>query len=250
MESLQQSMEQMMENFNTRMAAFQDGLDKAGASPVSLASLASDFSRFKSLIGETLRNLQQQVRVIAQQQDRLEMNSRRKILLLHGICENSDSNLTVEVTKILAEKLKISIPTNRISRTHRMGRITSGKPRPILVKFHSIEDRNKVWMAKTGLKSSGITISEFLTKVRHEAFMNARKHFGVSKCWSHNGAVMIIGANGQKHRVCSVGEVNRLINLSPIATKNVTIPAANPPASALKTSETAGLTRSKRFVKK
>ncbi|XP_059046050.1 uncharacterized protein LOC131841741 [Achroia grisella] len=251
METIQQSLEQMMEHFNTRMAAFQDNLEKASAAPVTLASLATDFSQFKSLIGDSLLNLQHQVQVLAQQQDRLEMHSRRKILLLHGIPEDSDINLTLNVSKMFAEKLKVNIPLHSIRRIHRMGRVTGGKPRPVLVKFHGIEERHKVWIAKTGFKSSGITLSEFLTKVRHDAFMIARKHFGISKCWTQNGAVMIVGSDGKKHQVSSVAEVNRLINLTQSVTSdNTTFPATTQPAIAPKTLDTAGVTRSKRVLKK
>ncbi|XP_059050853.1 uncharacterized protein LOC131845780 [Achroia grisella] len=251
MDTIQQSLEQMMEHFNTRMAAFQDNLEKASGAPVTLVSLAADFSNFKSLIGDSLINLQHQVQVLAQQQDHLEMHSRRKILLIHGIREDCDANLTLQVTKLFAEKLKVSISLDNISRIHHMGRVTGGKPRPILVKFRSIEVRNKVWTAKTGFKSSGITMSEFLTKVRHEAFMNARKHFGISKCWTQNGAVLIIGTDGKKHQVSSGADLNRLINLSQsVVCDNTTLPTTSQLVTAQKTSDMAAVTRSKRILKK
>ncbi|KAM3958946.1 uncharacterized protein ACR2FA_007020 [Aphomia sociella] len=241
MESIQQSLEFMMKHFDDKMAAFQEDLQKASAVPLTLTSLAADFNTFKSFITVTLGSLQKQIQLIAQQQDQIETRSRRKILLLHGIREGGSDNMTAEVVKTIGERLNIPITAECIIRSHRMGRITSGKPRPILVKFGNIEIRDKVWFAKTGFKSSGITLSEFLTKRRHDAFVAARKHFGVSKCWTRDGYVVIDGSDGKRHRVDSVDEVKRIIDSSPVAAVDTAPSAA---------STAAVLTRPKRNTKK
>ncbi|XP_052758617.1 uncharacterized protein LOC128202411 [Galleria mellonella] len=251
MESVQQSLEQLMAHFDTRMAAFQSNLDKASTAPVTLSTLSSDFAQFKTLMTESLISLQQQVHVLAQQQDRLEMHNRRKILLLHGVRVDDEGDLTTVVSGILTERLKVPVSPDNISRTHRMGGLSQGKLRPILVKFRRTEVRNSVWSAKTALKNSGITLSEFLTKTRHDIFMKARKHFGVTKCWTRNGVVVIIGPDGKRHRVSSIAEVSQLINVLPISAGGVVSISTNT-SVALKTSDSAGAgsSRSKRVVKK
>ncbi|KAM3956485.1 uncharacterized protein ACR2FA_009538 [Aphomia sociella] len=251
MESIQQSLEQMKELFDTKMAAFQQDLHEASTAPVTLPALVSDFNNFKMFVTATFNNLALQVQLIAQKQDQLEMRSRRKILLLHGVKEGDVSNSTTDAIKVFTETLKIPISATNISRSHRMGHREGGKARPILVKFCSIVDRDKVWFNKTGLKNSGITLSEFLTKERHDAFMAARKHFGVSKCWTRDGSIVVQGNDGRRIRVNTSAEVNCLVNKSPISsTTTITAePLATAPQSR-RLLDAAGITRSKRDKKK
>ncbi|KAM3963323.1 uncharacterized protein ACR2FA_002689 [Aphomia sociella] len=251
MESFQQSLELLKQHFSGRMAAFQHDLDRANATsaPATLSALTSEFSSFKFIMMETLCNLQQQVVLIARQQDQLEMRTRRKMLLLHGVPEGSGDNSSGDVVGIVSEKLKLPISTDSFSRCHRMGHAAGGKPRPILIKFRSVEVRDKIWFTKTLLKSSGFTLSEFLTKERHDAFMLARKHFGVSKCWTRNGYVIIEGSDGERHRVASAAEVNGVIKALPVAASCSTVPSTACASVTLKPAETAGGIRSKRSTK-
>ncbi|KAM3961483.1 LOW QUALITY PROTEIN: uncharacterized protein ACR2FA_004377 [Aphomia sociella] len=235
MESILHSLDNMTEHFNSRMAAFQEEFQRAGTGPAtgSLSSLTSDFTTFKMFITGSLNELQKQIQLIAQQQDQLEMRSRRKILLVHG--------------KLVSERLKLpNFSIDCIGRSHRMGRVgnSGGKPRPILVKFREMAVRDKVWYAKTALKNSDITLSEFLTKGRHDAFLAARKYYGVTKCWTRSVSIVIDGSDGKKYRVNSVSEVNRLISEMPVTVTSTTSSAS------LKTMDTAGATRAKRALKK
>lgn len=50
--------------------------------------------------------------------------------------------------------------------------------------------RDKVLFAKTKLKVTGITESEFLMKSGHDVFLEARKRFGVGKCWTMNASML------------------------------------------------------------
>lgn len=112
----------------------------------------------------------------------MKMQSRRKMLLFHGVAEDKNEDPKLLVTKIITENLKISpFSITDIKSGHRMGRAASSvKPRPILIKYKQTTSRNSVWFAKTKLKNAGFTISEFLTKTRHNVFMSAREKFGKS----------------------------------------------------------------------
>ncbi|KAM3963973.1 uncharacterized protein ACR2FA_002007 [Aphomia sociella] len=248
MESIQHTLEQMKLQFDSRMTAFQESLSKASATPVTLAALSSDFLLFKSFVTETFGNLQQQIMLIAQQQDQIEMHTRRKMLLLHGVSEDSSSNILSTVSTIITEKLKVSVPVDCITRCHRMGRITNEKPRPLLIKFRSMEVRDTIWYAKTRLKRTGITVSEFLTKSRHDSFMAARRHFGMSRCWTRNGSVVIDGLDGARHRVKSIAELNNLISAMPITAEKVIPPPGT--SAAQGGVDLAGATRNKRNARK
>ncbi|XP_026746114.1 uncharacterized protein LOC113507459 [Trichoplusia ni] len=114
------------------------------------------------------------------------MRGRRKILLLHGVPEHSKEDTAQVVAGVMLEHVKIAdFSVAAVRRFHRMGRNSNGsKPRPILLKLRDVEVRDRIWFEKTKLKGSGITLSEFLTKTRHDAFMMAREKFGISNCWT------------------------------------------------------------------
>lgn len=213
MEALHQSLEDVREMCAAKMAEFQGNLDRAvsaGTSAPTVASLHADFLSFKKLILSTISCLQQQVEILARDCDRLEMQRRRKILLVEVAGEDTGS---VFLDKVSGMKLSLSRDT--LSRSQRMGRPSKEKPRPILVKFRRVEDRDRVWFGKSALKGTGITLSEFLTRGRHNTFLEARKRLGVSKSWTRNGVVVVVAPDGKQHRVTSLSELNMACGAGP-----------------------------------
>lgn len=210
MESIKHSIVQLSEHFNHQMAEFQKNLQSASIPATSPTSnLASQFNIFRDFVLSSLEALQIQVTLLSKKYDVLEMRSRRKILLIHGIPESKNENVTQLTLNELSSRLKIDgISVETISRCHRMGNITSEKPRPILIKFKDLAIRDSVWFAKSNLKNTGITISEFLTKERHGVFMSARQRFGVSKCWTRDGRIFIIDASGKRHQILTHTELD------------------------------------------
>lgn len=211
METIQKSILELMEHFNSKMADFQLDLQKANGSP-TVTSLATDFNTFKTFITGALNSLQRQVELIAHQQDHFEMRARRKILLLHGVPEESNEDVSECVATLVGEKLKVAgFSTADIGHCHCLGQVAGNKPRSILLKLHDLGTRNKLWYAKTALKGSGITMSEFLTKGRHDAFLLARQHFGLSRSWTRDGCVIVAGVGKERHRAYTVADVNELL---------------------------------------
>uniref|UniRef100_A0A2H1W9F9 SFRICE_038682 n=1 Tax=Spodoptera frugiperda TaxID=7108 RepID=A0A2H1W9F9_SPOFR len=113
---------------------------KTSGTPDNTQGLSLEFAAFRTFVMQSLTMLQQQVNFILRN---------------------------------FKERLKVDLKVPDIKRCHRMGRATL-KPRPILFKLHNVALRDSIWFGKTGLKGSGITISEFLTKTRHNVFMAAR----------------------------------------------------------------------------
>ncbi|XP_026745500.1 uncharacterized protein LOC113506863 [Trichoplusia ni] len=152
----------------------------------------------------------------------------------------------------MLEHVKIAdFPTvAAVRRCHRMGRNNNGsKPRPILLKLRDVEVRDRIWFEKTKLKGSGITLSEFLTKTRHDAFMMAREKFGISNCWTRRGEVFVLGADGTKRRVLNTRDVIAVAD-SPEGLENQ-LPVkhvATSPASVLPAIVAAAVPRKKRAV--
>lgn len=220
MDMVKESLNQMMSTFIQRLDTIEE---KIPSSPGSPGNLAAEFSSFKSFVLATFRSLQAQIAMLALQVDQGEMRARRKILLLHGVSEEAQEDTNEVVAKTLVEKLQLQdFSAADISRCHRMGRVATNKPRPILFKLRDVALRDQIWSSKKCLKGSGITVSEFLTKARHDVFIAARQRFGVSKCWTREGNVFILDAEGTRHRVNTVGD------LEAIQPKQAPVPATKP----------------------
>lgn len=256
MESIKQSVEDLASQFDTKLAEYQQTL-LATASPTS--NIAAQFNIFRTFVLTGMESLQLQLKVLTSQVDELEMRRRRKILLVHGIPETANENTTSATVKALSDHIKIpELECTAVSRSQRLGRMAAGKPRPILIKFNDLGLRNKIWYSKTNLKNTGITLSEFLTKGRHKAFMAARQCFGVSKCWTKEGQIIIIGPDGTRHRIVSTADLKVLMNQCEVQEPAPTTDAASivkvtPSDSNLKGAKTAQsllASRPKRNIKK
>lgn len=205
MDTLQHAISQLSTKFMERMESFESELQKGTSSSPSLATLTAEFSSFKDFVLASLHALQDQLNLLTQSMDHVEVQTRRKILLFHGIPEEKQEDVGAMAVKTIVDRLKIDgFQHTDISRCHRMGKSTSGgKPRPILVKLRETTVRNDIWYAKTKLKGSGVTVSEFLTKARHDLFMQARKKLGISKCWTRDGTIYALGPDATKYRIDS-----------------------------------------------
>lgn len=211
MESIKHSMVELTQHFNSKMEEFQKNLNSSSNTTSPPTNIAVQFNVFRSFMLSALEGLQLQVQLLTKQCDNIEMRSRKKILLLHGVSEDKKEDTEAQVVKVLSEHLKISnFCVDDISRCQRLGRTLSGKSRPILVKFKDQSLRNQIWYSKTRLKGTGVTVSEFLTKTRHETFMAARKRFGVSKCWTKDGFIIVIGPDGKRHSIVLSADLDHI----------------------------------------
>ncbi|XP_050663722.1 uncharacterized protein LOC126971460 [Leptidea sinapis] len=235
MDALKDSLNAMAEMFEQKMSEFQQGLDNG---PITNTSLAAEFNSFRTFVLSAMNTLQRQVEFLGIEVDRLEMRRRRKMLLVHGVSEDKSEDVTSRVCKVVGEHLGVTgFSVASIKSSHRLGRPSEKKPRPIVVKFADVALRDKVWFSKTGFKGSGLTVSEFLTKSRHNLFMEARQRFGINKCWTRDGCIHIIGPDGSHHRAEWKADLH-------------SIPQTSKQTSKPLTQGTASLTsRSKRTVK-
>lgn len=201
MESVKDTLSEMADMFKARMSEFQQELQKS-TSPVTAVSLAAEFNSFKEFIFTTLSALHRQVEFLSREMDRLEMKKRRNMILLHGVKEEKSEDTTARVTSLIAEYLDLpNFSSSSIKLSYRLGRPSDNRSRPIVVKFTDISVRDKVWFAKTKFKGTGITQSEFLTKARHDIFLTARQRYGIGKCWTREGRIYVVTADGSRHQV-------------------------------------------------
>lgn len=213
------NMEKLERLFSSRMCDYEEKLKKVAAGTGSphpdIASLSREFSEFKSFVWETLSTMKSQIDLITLGLDRHETAMRRKILLFHGITEKQNEKLHAVVHKVINNQLKLpDVMLDHLQVCHRLGS-SRGKTRPVLVRFVGMEQRNLVWDTKTALKGTGITVSEFLTKPRHKAFVAARQHFGIKQCWSVEGKITILLPNKSKKKIESMSELTQLMSQFP-----------------------------------
>lgn len=216
MDDLKKTVMDISERFTLKMEEFQKQLNATSVAPPPTSAnsppspLAREFALFRSSMLFCLENLQAQMELLFKMQDDQEMRSRRKILLIHGVNEVKDEDAS-SISNMLAVRLKCpDITGDSLSRCHRMGSRSDGKPRPLLIKLRDCAVKDKIWAAKTNLKGSGITLSEFLTKNRHKLFMYARKRFGIPKCWTKEGRIYVISADGSRHRIECLKDIDAI----------------------------------------
>lgn len=239
MEAVLESQMQLQELFLKKMNAFQAQL-QGSSSPGgnSQQSLAVEFAEFRAFILAAIKSLQDQIHLLAKDADSQEMRARLKILLVHGVPEEQDQDPCNAVIDLVRKQLKISdFKADQIDRCNRMGRSsTSGKPRPILFKLRDISTKQTIWQAKTALKGTGVTVSEFLTKPRHDTFMSARQRFGINKCWTRDGFVFVLAADGKRHRVTTLAELDNIdvpaAMAAEVAGPKAVLPKKKPPAAS------------------
>ncbi|KAJ8735943.1 hypothetical protein PYW07_007563 [Mythimna separata] len=232
MESLKGSMSDLMAHFHKRMSKFEARLPKSPNTAVSgPADVAAEYMEFKTFILQSLSCLQSQIELLASNHDALEMRGRRKMLLIHGVAEVSKEETAQVVAEVVCGKLKLeAFSAADIRRCHRMGnQANTGKPRPILVKLLDVDVRDNIWHAKTKLKGSGITLSEFLTRSRHQVFMAARERFGITNCWTKQGQIYILGPDKSRHRVVTLRELDSVGEPKLNANKPETAIVSRPP---------------------
>lgn len=245
MSSVKDTLATMRELFKSGMEEFQRDLRKT-SSPTSTSSLAAEFSSFKTFVFSTLDILQRQVELLAREADNQEMRRRRRMLLLHGVPEEKSEDTTTRVTGLIGEHLLLpDFSSSCIKYSYRLGRTLNKKPRPIVVKFSDVSTRDRVWYAKTKFKGTGVTQSEFLVKNRHDVFLEARSRFGISNCWTRDGIVYIIAADGSRHKAECLSDLNDI----PTSTSDNKSPSQ---AKADETKSTDRVTkpRTKRVIKK
>lgn len=215
-----------------RIGDFEERLKSATASTpaattaasTDLQTLSREFAEFKLLVWQSLSKLKTQTDLLARGFDRHETFLRRKVLLFHGIAEMKDEKVNEVVLKVITNKMQLPDYTlGDLQASHRLGTSTS-KPRPILVRFRDLEQRRLVWDSKTSLRDSGIIISEFLTKTRHDVFMAARKHFGIVNCWTTDGRIVILLPDKTRRKIEVAAELNCLTAAFP--TIKTSTPAA------------------------
>ena len=89
-----------------------------------------------------------------------------------------------DTNKVVINKIKsavdLDISPGDIDHTHRIGVLTKGKNRHIIIKFVRYMDRRHVLNNKKRLRGKNMSVTESLTKIRISALKEVRNKFGFS----------------------------------------------------------------------
>ena len=109
---------------------------------------------------------------------------------MHGIEEEKDEVTDDGIVNILQDKFEPEILKKDIDRSHRVGKPSPRKKRPIIMKFVRYSDRHKAYSNKNILKGSGISITESLPAYRMGESNKTRDEHGFRNVWTHNGKIL------------------------------------------------------------
>lgn len=190
---------------------FEARLTKAPAAKATIGGLSEEVAAFKEQTLSLLKLLSNQIAALSKSQDILEMRHRRKYLLVNGVPEDGAEDLSPRIAAIVSEHLKIpGVSAASFKACHRLGKLSEGRNRPILVRFTDLSLKSTIWKKKTAFKGTCYAVAEFLTPQRQELFMLARKEFGMKGCWSLDGNIFVKLSSGDRERITSEGDIERL----------------------------------------
>lgn len=254
---------QTMEAFGSELTKVRELLSQGSSSTLDpvlsgsvqtcLQVLQSAFTIFRQTISKELQSIRVDLTRLEERQDGLEQYSRRSCLLLMGVAEDNSTNeedTERAVLDVIKNKLKLDLTGKDIERTHRLGPRLPGKTRPIIVKFVSYKSRALVFSSKSRLKQSPLYITESLTKSRLDLLNAARDRFGVKRCWTSDGKILINieSGNGPSRRqvVTTRRMLSQILDPTPsqsLSARNVDQPSDLPDTPARKEYSTRAKSR-------
>ena len=86
--------------------------------------------------------------------------------------------------------MDIELSVNEIDRSHRIGKPSPQKKRPMIVKLVQYYNRRKVFSNKKNLKDSGVSITESLTVLWMEELSKACNEHGFKNVWGIDGKIL------------------------------------------------------------
>ena len=167
---------------------------------------------------EENKRLQENVEELKLKLDDNEQRSRNGCLVFHGVSEEENENTDDLVLDLINNKLDLKdICIDDIQRSHRLGpkRLTSNtrstrsgnRPRPIILRFVSYRDREKVFRTKSKLKGTKLVITENLTQRRFSLLQAALTKYGKGTTWTNEGRILTkIG-----ERIVTINSMNDLM---------------------------------------
>lgn len=156
-------------------------------------------AKFNDLVDKKLKELEKTVSTYENRISKLEYQvdnyaQKEKInnICIYGIDEINTGNLKESVVKIFNEKIHTALTANDIEWCNRIGNNKNNKPRPTIIKFKNIEDKNYLLKNRKKFKGTPYFLMEDLTYNRINLLIEAQNKFGKKSVWTQKGQVYAI----------------------------------------------------------
>ena len=156
---------------------------------VGSSKLLQVISRMKT----ELDAVKEEVKQLKFNNDKLEQYTRKDNVVISGINDPHDREEdTTEKVLALANEIGVTVAREDISTSHRLGSVTAGYNRPIIVRFARREVKRGLMIKRKQLKNNveypNTFINDDLTKNRYKISKQLRQE----KCrvWSHEGKIL------------------------------------------------------------
>lgn len=183
-----------------------------------LDQLAEKETQINDLTNE-VKVLKGEVNELKNSVDELEQYGRRNAVRIwsKSMTETPGED-TDEIVRQYARKAGVDLPPNSIGRSHRVGRPSAGKVRPIIVKFTGYNIRRLVYGARKSCPD--VFVSEDLTRTRSRIYYNARQERTAGRfkhCWTTDGRINIRFHDDTIRVITTQAQLDCLIDEYPIA---------------------------------
>lgn len=134
----------------------------------------------------------------------LEQHGRKNSVRIFGLEDTARESVEECVDKVVGfvnDRLSLNVQNGDIDIAHRLGKFTGERPRSIIVKFTHRRTKHNIIKARKGLKGSGYTIFEDLTKLNQQKLKDAYKLKSVSNSYSLDGKLFLVLDNGKKRQI-------------------------------------------------
>ena len=138
----------------------------------------------------------------------LDQYSRSNNLVISGIHEDQGQwerprETAEKVVKTLNEKLKdLNLKNMDIDICHRLGKIRTEKPRPVIVRFISRMTRNDLMYRRRDLKGTNIFVNEDLSHLNRHMLVNLKRMIPRDESmWVKDGTLYHKSANGHIQKI-------------------------------------------------
>ena len=196
--ALRRDMDKLVTTLTTRIEKMESEIFQVHEEKDRLKGEVSRLRGENADLQGRLQQQQKEAREVRAQVNDQEQHGRQWNLRVFGVQEAQGQDQ--ETTEACAErclgiftaKLGVPVQAADLEIAHRTGKAPEkgGRPRPIIVRFHSRKQRGLVLSARRKLKASGVSVGEDLTQANYKLLRTVSTHSAVLSAWSSNGKIL------------------------------------------------------------
>lgn len=177
-----------LQGIRENMDIFSSEIDRLSSIVSELKNTVKEKERDIKELKKSVDSIKRENLSLKCQMNDLENQQRKENIRVSGLPELASENPTIAACEFLAKK-GIKVKEGDVHVSHRIGKMTTGKPRPLIVRFHDRTIRNKVIRERKVLKGSGVTVSEDVSHLTMQTLVRVQKSEGIVNAWIWNARV-------------------------------------------------------------